>query len=155
MRSGSTERFMLEYNYELHYQQGKRMFVEDTLSRATLPDTEQEQKLESVNVALAVTQFVKSHIRTATIDDPSMQELKGVIILVWPESKKALLMDLLPYFKFRDELTVHDELIFRGKGFRQLSVQILASAGTNVLPELRRMVDRLITADPGSGTFGR
>ncbi|VDP23976.1 unnamed protein product [Echinostoma caproni] len=37
-----------KYNYELRYEQGKRMFVVDTLSRATLPDTEQEQNLESM-----------------------------------------------------------------------------------------------------------
>ncbi|VDP75175.1 unnamed protein product [Echinostoma caproni] len=91
------------------------MFVADTLSRATLPDTGQEQKLESVNVALAVTQLEMYHIRTATIDDPSMQEHKGVITRGWPEDKKALPMDVLPYFKFRDELTVHDELIFGGE----------------------------------------
>ncbi|VDP65115.1 unnamed protein product [Echinostoma caproni] len=63
-------------NYELHYEQGKHMFVADTLSRATLPDTGKEQKLESVNAALPVTQFEMSHIQTANTDDPSMQKLK-------------------------------------------------------------------------------
>ncbi|VDP94326.1 unnamed protein product, partial [Echinostoma caproni] len=56
-----------------------------------------------------------SHIRTATIDDPSMQELKGFITRGWPENKEVLPMDVLPYFKARDELTVHDELVFRGE----------------------------------------
>ncbi|VDP83129.1 unnamed protein product [Echinostoma caproni] len=117
-----------KYNYELHYEQGKRMFVADTLSRATLPDTGQEQKLESVNVALAVTQLELSHIRTATIDDSSMQELKGVITRGWPKNKKSLHMDVLPYFKFRDELTVHDELIFRGKRPAEGTMDNLAPA---------------------------
>ncbi|VDP79466.1 unnamed protein product [Echinostoma caproni] len=60
-------------------------------------------KLESVNVAVAI------------IDDLSMQELKGFITHGWPENIKALLTDVSPYFKFRDELTVHDELIYRGE----------------------------------------
>ncbi|VDP74751.1 unnamed protein product [Echinostoma caproni] len=68
-----------KFNYELNYERVKRMFLAATLSRATLPGTGQEQKLDSMNVALAVTQFEMSHIRIATIDDPSMQELKGVI----------------------------------------------------------------------------
>lgn len=44
-----------------------------------------------------------------------MLQLKGVIVSGWPSNHKTLPEQLTPYFSHRDELTVHDGLIFKGE----------------------------------------
>ena len=43
-----------------------------------------------------------------------MQALRETILRGWPESKSEVLECVLPYFDFRDELTVQDQLVFKG-----------------------------------------
>ena len=46
--------------------------------------------------------------------DPVMQALRETILRGWPESKSDVPECVLPYFDFRDELTVQDQLVFKG-----------------------------------------
>ena len=55
-----------------------------------------------------------SAIKTATALDPTLSQLKLIILLSWPDLKSDLPSCLLPYFSHRDELTVQDGVILRG-----------------------------------------
>ena len=56
-------------------------------------------------------QEVRLHIN----DDPALQLVKATIQQGWPEDKSTLSPTVTPYFRFRDELSVSDGLIFRGE----------------------------------------
>ena len=45
---------------------------------------------------------------------PVFQELPMVIQRGWPSNRKAVPEYLYPYFDIRDELTIEDELVFKG-----------------------------------------
>ena len=44
-----------------------------------------------------------------------MSILKEVILQGWPVNKSQVPVQVAPYFTFRDELTVHDGLVFKGE----------------------------------------
>jgi len=44
-----------------------------------------------------------------------MHALKTIIRQGWPETKDKIPESLAPCFSFRDELTIHDGLIFKGE----------------------------------------
>ena len=44
----------------------------------------------------------------------TLQELGTVIMEGWPNDRRRV-PDLLPYFSYRDELTIQDGVIFRGE----------------------------------------
>ena len=50
-------------------------------------------------------------------DDPVMSVLREMILRGWPESKSDVPETVHPYYNFRDELTVQDQLVFKGKRF--------------------------------------
>ena len=45
----------------------------------------------------------------------ALQKLKDVILRGWPDDKSHLLVVLTPYFRFHDEMSVYDGLIFKGE----------------------------------------
>ena len=54
-----------------------------------------------------------NEIRTETRKDHSLQCLAEIILKGWPEEKKFARELTHPYFDMRDELTLHDGLIFK------------------------------------------
>ncbi|RUS68938.1 hypothetical protein EGW08_023301 [Elysia chlorotica] len=55
-----------------------------------------------------------SGIKAATVLDPVLSQLKLIILQGWPNLKSDLPSCVLPYFNYRDELTVQDGIILRG-----------------------------------------
>ena len=53
-------------------------------------------------------------VQHTTQQDMAIQELCRVIRLGWPTSKSEVPDAARPYYDFRDELTVHDPLVFKG-----------------------------------------
>ena len=108
-----------KYNVDVTNERGKNMLLADLLSRAYLPSTEspENKEFENVNMAslLPISKPRLDEIRVETQRDDSLQALKAVIIRGWPEDKKSLPSQVLPYFSLRDELTVEHDLIFRGE----------------------------------------
>ena len=109
-----------KYDFEVRYQQGTRMHIADTLSRAFLPATDHPSgaEFENVNMAkfLPISSEKLEDIQKRTDDeDESLQMLKQTIIQGWPKERKNLPIQITPYFSMRDELTVQDGLIFRGQ----------------------------------------
>ena len=108
------------YNLEIRNKKGKEMFLADTLSRAFLPDanvSEFVHELEEIDhkASLPVSDARWHQIKTASTDDPVLQELRLVIQCGWPLCRADVPQCLYPYFDIRDELTLEGELVFKGK----------------------------------------
>ena len=54
-------------------------------------------------------------IQQATAQDEHLQQLKGLIISGWPESKEQVHQDLRVYWSFRDNMGVIDAIIMKGR----------------------------------------
>lgn len=104
-----------EYTYTLSYKRGKDLFVSDTLSRApTGPPAQADLQVNN----LTLTGFEADRldrIRGATAKDDVLQNLSKVILAGWPDSRQDVQSMVLPYFSYRDELTVQDGVVFRGE----------------------------------------
>lgn len=108
-----------KYNVALQYKEGKDMFLADTLSRAYLPEVNVcnfTRELEGVDhqASLPVSEVRWQQIKHASADDPVQQQLWKTIWQGWPQSRSEVPECLYPYFDFRDELTVQNELVFKG-----------------------------------------
>ena len=97
------------------------MFLADTLSRAYLTEVHVNacdfaRDLEDVDhtVSLAITNERLHELTHASSDDPVLKVLRETIRRGWPESKSDVPESIHAYYDFRDELTVQDELVFKG-----------------------------------------
>ena len=121
------------YDITITYKPGKDMHLADTLSRAFLKESqhqkpedhevmqvekrsETERDVESINMLdyLPITSTKLEEIKRATEDDPTMQVLKKTIQNGWPEDRKKIPKEIVPYFSTRDELTEQGGIIFKG-----------------------------------------
>lgn len=93
------------------------MYMADTLSRAYLPVTDEENR-DSVFAQSSVVQHLPVSTETlrklqlATEADENLKELMSVIHRVWPDSKDSLSSGVQTYFPLREELKVQDGLVF-------------------------------------------
>ena len=109
-----------KYTLQVRYKRGTQMYLADTLSRAFLPESTKRveiQKLEHINhlESLAMTPEDLQRLQLAAAQDVAMQELNQVIRHGWPDIKAQLPEAVQPYFVFRGQMTVQDELVFRGQ----------------------------------------
>ena len=109
-----------KYNLQVRYKKGKEMLLADTLSRAYLPEvnaTEFARELEDIDhhVWLPVTEDRWQQLKNAAADDPVQQKLQEIIRSGWPENRAQVPECVRPYFDVRDELTIQNELIFKGQ----------------------------------------
>ncbi|PIK42442.1 hypothetical protein BSL78_20701, partial [Apostichopus japonicus] len=111
---------LVQYDVDIVYKPGKEMYLADTLSRAFLQNEERsavEVETESVNIIdfLPVSKATRKQIQDSTNSDPVCQNLKRYITEGWPEDKKLLPTGTSPYFQIRDELSIHDGIIFKAQ----------------------------------------
>ncbi|UYV71034.1 K02A2.6-like [Cordylochernes scorpioides] len=112
------------YNLEVKYKPGKQMYISDCLSRKYLMKTVylnddksiyQEIKniklIEFVNISTATAE----QIRQQNCKDQTMQVLVNLIRKGWPKSKYKVSREAMEYWKFRDELTEQDGIIYKGQ----------------------------------------
>ena len=107
-----------KYDLEVRYEKGSKMFLADTLSRAFLPASEQdENEFETINMMkyLPVLEERLLQIQQDTQADDSLQVLKAVIQKGWPEHKSNVPSVISPYFNMHDEMSIQDGLIFKGE----------------------------------------
>lgn len=102
-----------KYSYTLIWKPGKSIPLADALSRAPTEKPTQEEMVGNITI-----QKLKDHrldqIRGATARDDAMTSLGNVIMAGWPNDKTGLPENLIPYFSYRDELTIQDGIIYRG-----------------------------------------
>ena len=109
-----------QYNLTVKYKKGKDLHLADTLSRAYLQEvnaSDLTKELEDVDQlrGLPVCKETWLKVKNAFADDPVQQVLRSVILRGWPGSKGNGPESVQPYFDMRDELTVRDELVFKGQ----------------------------------------
>jgi len=123
------------YNFELIYRPGKDMIIADALSRLPNPDNKEDIKLDvQINSILShcdgipmddidviqqdlinFGQHKQTALQSSTANDTSLTAVKQFITTGWPNKIYDLPQALRPYWSFRDELTVEDGIILKGK----------------------------------------
>ncbi|KAJ8403559.1 hypothetical protein AAFF_G00348850 [Aldrovandia affinis] len=120
------------YDLRVIYKPGPEMFISDTLSRATagcagrgtvyqrhaICSLQQEQDdVQHVNQAdyLNVSSQRLEQIRRHTDRDECLQALKNTVLVGWPDVKEEAPLIAREYWPFRDEISVQNGILFRGK----------------------------------------
>lgn len=92
-----------KYDLDIVYQPGTQMYIADALSRAHLSDADGEQDdLDTVHAVqqLAVSGERLQQLRHSTEEDEVCKSLQRTIIEGWPEDKRCLPTELVPFFFF-------------------------------------------------------
>ena len=107
------------YSLIVKYKKGRHMFLADTLSRVFLPEIHMcnfSKELGSIDhtMSLELSNERLQQFKHVSADDPVLQQLCKIIQQGWPVSTFEVLGVLYAYYDFRDELTIQDELVFKG-----------------------------------------
>lgn len=107
---------LLPYHIDVFYKKGCEMHLSDMLSRAYILDHDFKPMMQLNAVShLPISKNRLEVLRKATDEDDTMLKLKSVILRGWPDSKQDLPEQLTPYYSYRDEMIVHDGLVFKGE----------------------------------------
>ena len=123
--SKRLQRMMLrlqKYDLTFVYKPGKEMHIADALSRALpksskTPNTSPFCKdLETVNSVedLPISAATLAKFQAETGKDESLQVLSKVIRAGWPTTTAMVPTKAPPFFKYREEMTLYNGLIFKG-----------------------------------------
>ena len=113
------------YSLDVVYKKGSSLVLADTLSRAPLPhvNTTKQNSFDVFRLDVERLDTIPNprllpktmaNLQEATLKDPDMVELTKVISSGWPNAKSQLPSSLTPYWCFRDEMSIHDGIIYRG-----------------------------------------
>jgi len=113
------------YSFKVLHKRGTSLYLADTLSRAALPQpvsvqvtgfdvfrVELQHTLTDRNDRL--TEPTETKIREETQRDNVLSALCKIIIHGWPEKKSQLSESLRPYWSFREELSVNNNVVYKG-----------------------------------------
>ena len=101
------------YTFELRWSPGTEIPVTDVLSRVPVQKSSEEELIHCVNENGLRDERLQQ-IRDATATDQSLTILGEIILKGWPNQKDGVPMEALPYFNYRDELTIQDGIVYRG-----------------------------------------
>ena len=110
------------YSFKLVWQPGKEMHIADCLSRAFPATPATDVKPAPPSQAKYAVNFMESLpyaeqqlelLKSETDDDVNLQLLKATIIKGWPEKRTDLPNELLPFWSYREELSVTAGIIFK------------------------------------------
>ena len=107
---------MKGYDLRVEYIPGKKQFIADALSRASViePDTTDPDPDLQVfmvdRISVAPTRYAEIQSKTAN----ELNELYSVIQTGWPDTRQEVPQRIRPYWNVREELAVMDGIIYRG-----------------------------------------
>ncbi|KAI8511855.1 hypothetical protein Bbelb_109550 [Branchiostoma belcheri] len=109
-----------KYDLVVQHRPGKDIPVADALSRLYLEETDDrsetfEAQVHMVKSNLPVSSRRMEEVRRETREDSQLVTLKGTIKEGWPDTKDKCDPQIAEYWNHRDELTVHDDVIFKGQ----------------------------------------
>jgi hypothetical protein len=105
-----------KYVFELVYKPGTAIPVADALSRSPLPDKPVSDVVTVNNVSFSPIKSGRlEEIRVASEKDQTLTELKNTIMKGWPDDKSFVSPTIIPFFNYRDELSVQYGIILRGE----------------------------------------
>lgn len=107
------------------YKPGKELYIADTLSRAAVPrlqgdnsDTQLESDMDvmihTISVALPVSPDKRRELQLATQQDEVLQAVKNLTIDGWPSQKKFVSEKLKPFWSWRTDIHIVDNLLMVG-----------------------------------------
>lgn len=122
--------YLQKYQLQVMYKKGTELYIADTLSRAFLKNTENQQPFEVMSLEEAKicqeienVEFVSSipnskqrleEIRRATKEDSILQKVISFVKTGWPEDRSSIPIEVRPYFTIQEELVVEADLLFKG-----------------------------------------
>ena len=113
-----------KYNLTVQFVPGKLMFIADTLSRAYLKETVEDQLDLNEDIEVMVHSFIQEipasperleQLKEETAIDETLQALKAQIAEGFPTHRKALKPILAPYWNIRYDLSEAEGLLFKGR----------------------------------------
>ncbi|XP_052809638.1 uncharacterized protein K02A2.6-like [Mya arenaria] len=108
-----------KYDIDVRHVSGKNVPISDLLSRKPMSDSSEIKGLDlHVHTVLSSMRYTDrsiENVRKETKTDLQMQALKRTIVQGWPDSRSDCLELVHEFFNHRDELSVADDLIFRGQ----------------------------------------
>lgn len=111
-----------KYDIVLRYRRGSQLYIADALSRAYIKeqiidnfDKELQAQVCLIISQINVTENKLKEFQINTNKDCELIELKKVILEGWPNNNKKVNDKIKAYSKFKDELTVLNNVIFRGQ----------------------------------------
>lgn len=111
------------YDFQLVYKRGKDLHIADTLSRAYLNSSDDDDNLGTDEIEAQVCAVVEnleitdqqlSKLTHLTDVDDELKLLKQHIVTMWPMHKKQLPECIRHYWNIKDELSLCKNLILRG-----------------------------------------
>ena len=108
------------YTYAFVHVPGKDLHLADTLSRACTedPPIEEADPLEHILNSVVVTDLTDAELtelQSATARDLQYSQLTDVVMAGWPENKKNCPSILTPFWDYRDEITVCQQVLLKGQ----------------------------------------
>lgn len=107
------------YDVDFVFVKGTDLLLADTLSRAHLDDSGEDQgdraRIMNVNVFGDIPDKRLDEIRETTSSDASLQTVMKLVLEGWPADKRETPSCALPYFDVRDCLSVVDGILVKGE----------------------------------------
>ena len=104
------------YDVEIRYIPGCKQVLADTLSRASVQNTDPGafEAFQEINMVLSVSEERYEEFQKETKTDPELQAVLAMVTSGWPDTKPQVPIEARPYWTFRDEVSTMDGLLFKG-----------------------------------------
>ncbi len=128
MRIARWSARLLCFNYDIVYRPGAQNQAADCLSCLPLPyeqDCSPDMEPETVAaVSILLTAVPMSDFTDICSFCPELRKLHTYMTKGWSASSKGLPADMMPYYQVRNELSMHESLILRGRHRIVVSVRL-------------------------------
>ena len=108
------------YTFKVEYHKLSTLLIADTLSRAPLPTSSHKPVRDEMVYRVEIeadtpdlSGFSCQDIRAPAVTDPELIEIQALIESGWPTPKTSVPQLARPYWPVRDELKVHNGLLFK------------------------------------------
>ena len=110
-----------DYDANVLYQKGSKMFLSDALSRLSSHNMRQGEQSEIKGLNISVHD-VETDVRESTLEkirihsktDPTLGLVMRYVLDGWPGNTNECAEPAQPYFTYREELTIVDGLLVKG-----------------------------------------
>ena len=119
------QKFLLrlqKYDFDMQYVPERHLVVTDTLSRASLPDTDPEIPDLEINIhahtvisSLLISERKLQQFKTETANDQTLQLVKSYVLNGWPKLCHQVHPVAQPFYNVRHDLSCLHDLVLKGE----------------------------------------